>query len=496
MSASALCLTETTSGGGLLRGRTVLDAAWILNGYTLTERQTEDLMTLGCLTELFNAAYCVWDDIMDGSATRRNKPCWYRREGVGLTAINDGCLIRSAIYVVLKERFRDHPAYQDFVELFSETALRTEMGQLLDTMASTHALKVNQFTWDHYEYIVENKTSNYTYYVPMALPILYLGIASSKRLSEVYKAAMTLGLIFQARDDFLDVYGDFRITGKIGTDIQENKCNWLSVTALKYSNDEQRKLLETCYGTEKNSDIVKVKALFDQLDLAEKFRCCDQRVMGEAHDLFRVPPGSTKRCTSPRYDTTRTWSINPSFMEGSNTIRWLFDYTSLTWNESKVSAYATSDTIQKVIQLGLESSVQRIAASITKGLRDRSNETAIGSVLVNESYVYVSWSWIWPPVIVLALTVLFLILTVSASRNDGSLGLEGNLWKNSTLPVLYHGLDEMEIHDQNEDSSGDHDRNGTPEEVQYMTLSQMEKAAESATVQLELSPQTGRLMLR
>lgn len=173
------------------------------------------------------------------------------------------------------------------MELFTETSLRTELGQLLDTMASTHALKVNQFTSDHYEYIVENKTSKYTYYVPMALPILYLGIASSKHLSEVYKAAMTLGLIFQARDDFLDVYGDPRITGKTGTDIQEYKFSWLSVTALEYSNDEQKKLLEACYGTEKNSDVAKAKALFDQLDLAEKSRRWDERVMGEARALFQ-----------------------------------------------------------------------------------------------------------------------------------------------------------------------------------------------------------------
>jgi farnesyl diphosphate synthase len=189
-------LTETTSEGNILRGRTVLDTAWILNGYTLTERQIEDLITLGCLTELFNATYCVWDDIMDGSETRRNKPCWDHREGVVLTAI----------YVVLKERFRDHPTYQDFVELFTEASLHTGKGQLLDTMASTHALKVKQFTWDRYEYNVENKTSNYTLYVPMALPLLYLGIASPKRLSEVYKAAMTLGLIFQARDDFFSIF--------------------------------------------------------------------------------------------------------------------------------------------------------------------------------------------------------------------------------------------------------------------------------------------------
>jgi farnesyl diphosphate synthase len=153
-------------------------------------------------------------------------------------------------------------------------------------MASTHALKINQFTWEQYEYIVENKTSNYTYYVPMALPVLYLGLASPERLNEVYQAAKILGLIFQARDDVLDVYGDSLITGKIGTDIQENKCSWLSVHALKSSSDEQKKILETCYGSENADDVMRVKNLFEELDLAGKFRDWDQGMRDKAQVMF------------------------------------------------------------------------------------------------------------------------------------------------------------------------------------------------------------------
>ena len=46
------------------------------------------------------------------------------------------------------------------------------------------------------------------------------------------------------KDDYLDCYGDPTITGKIGTDIEESKCSWLVIQALKKADNEQRLILE------------------------------------------------------------------------------------------------------------------------------------------------------------------------------------------------------------------------------------------------------------
>ena len=45
----------------------------------------------------------------------------------------------------------------------------------------------------------------------------------------------------------MDCYGDPKVTGKVGTDIEDNKCSWLVVQALAIANDEQRTLLEVSY---------------------------------------------------------------------------------------------------------------------------------------------------------------------------------------------------------------------------------------------------------
>lgn len=46
------------------------------------------------------------------------------------------------------------------------------------------------------------------------------------------------------QDDFLDCFGDPAVTGKVGTDIEENKCSWLVVQALNKASPEQRQILQ------------------------------------------------------------------------------------------------------------------------------------------------------------------------------------------------------------------------------------------------------------
>lgn len=50
------------------------------------------------------------------------------------------------------------------------------------------------------------------------------------------------------QDDYLDCYGDPAVTGKVGTDIQDNKCSWLVVECLRRVTPEQRQILEVKSG--------------------------------------------------------------------------------------------------------------------------------------------------------------------------------------------------------------------------------------------------------
>ena len=82
------------------------------------------------------AYFLVADDIMDKSITRRGHPCWYRADGVGFIAINDGILLEQIIYFILRKHLRSHPAYLQLLELFLETTHQTAHGQLLDLITA------------------------------------------------------------------------------------------------------------------------------------------------------------------------------------------------------------------------------------------------------------------------------------------------------------------------------------------------------------------------
>lgn len=82
------------------------------------------------------AYFLVADDIMDNSITRRGKPCWYREEGVGMVAINDGILLEQLAYLVIRKHLKSHAAYGDLLDLFLQTTHQTAHGQLLDLITA------------------------------------------------------------------------------------------------------------------------------------------------------------------------------------------------------------------------------------------------------------------------------------------------------------------------------------------------------------------------
>lgn len=285
---SSLQSLETNAVGGKCnRGMSVPDSASLLLGRALTEDEYFKAATLGWMTELLQAFFLVSDDIMDSSITRRGKPCWYRQEGVGMIAINDAFMLEAAIYTLLKKYFRDHPRYLELIELFHEVTFQTEIGQLCDLLtAPEDVVNLDNFSMEKYRFIVIYKTAYYSFYLPVALALYMLDIATPQNLKRAEDILIPLGEYFQIQDDYLDNFGLPEHIGKIGTDIMDNKCSWLVNQALAIVTPEQRKLLEENYGRKDKDKEAAIKKLYDELQLEQRYKDYEEKRVGEIRTMI------------------------------------------------------------------------------------------------------------------------------------------------------------------------------------------------------------------
>ncbi|ROW06107.1 hypothetical protein VMCG_04665 [Cytospora schulzeri] len=272
-------------GGKCNRGMSVPDSVSVLLGKKLSEDEYFQAAALGWMTELLQAFFLVSDDIMDGSITRRGKPCWYRAEGVGMVAINDAFMLEAAIYTLLKKYFRSHPAYVDLLELFHEVTYQTEIGQLCDLLtAPEDKVNLDNFSMEKYKFIVIYKTAYYSFYLPVALALHQLNIGTPKNLKLAEDILIPMGEYFQVQDDYLDNFGLPEHIGKIGTDIMDNKCSWLVNQALSICTPEQKKILEENYGRKDKECEAVIKKLYNDLNLEQMYLDYEEKVVGEIRE--------------------------------------------------------------------------------------------------------------------------------------------------------------------------------------------------------------------
>ncbi|KAI0316639.1 farnesyl diphosphate synthase [Amylostereum chailletii] len=305
-------------GGKLNRGLSVVDTAAILKGRELTEKEYTQAAILGWAVEFLQSYFLVSDDMMDSSITRRGQPCWYRVEGVGLMAINDALILEGAIYQMLRVHFKSEPYYVDLLDLFHDVSFKTEMGQSVDLItAPEDKVDLSKFSLQRHQLIVIYKTALYSFYLPVALALLFCGFPMENPTPtspDVYKLAfdilVPLGEYFQIQDDYLDFSGTPEQIGKIGTDIVDNKCSWCINTALAVVSPEQRAVLDEAYGRKDPAAEARVKEIFRAVGIDARYEKYEQ----SAYELINRLVDGLPEAASPSGDAVLRKEVFTSFL--------------------------------------------------------------------------------------------------------------------------------------------------------------------------------------
>lgn len=136
------------------------------------------------------------------------------------------------------------------------------------------------------------KTAFYSFYSPVAAAMHMAGIFHEDDFECAKKILLAMGEFFQIQDDYLDCFGDPEVTGKVGTDIQDNKCSWLIVQALQKVTEEQRLILETNYGQKDEESVSQVKQVYNDLNLEKAFLDYEESSYNDLMALIEAESGT------------------------------------------------------------------------------------------------------------------------------------------------------------------------------------------------------------
>ena len=185
------------------------------------DAQPDDLMKLGIAVELLHNFSLVHDDIMDNDSKRHGQPSVHYKWDIPTAILaGDGLFTLAQLSLVGLDSY--------IFQRFNEVALEICEGQGMDKeFENDHSIDM-----DNYIQMIGKKTACF---LGMCSELgAVLGGASEKEANNLYKFGYFLGLAFQIKDDYLEIFGNEESMGKsLGSDIDENKQTILTIVARK-----------------------------------------------------------------------------------------------------------------------------------------------------------------------------------------------------------------------------------------------------------------------
>ena len=243
-------------------GKRIRPLILLMSYQAFTDAPIERAMPYALATEVFHNFTLAHDDIMDHAPERRGMPTLHVQWDTN-TAILAGDALFAYCFGLLKNQTND-PYFSKVFSLFYEVIMGVCEGQMSDLQqASQSALEVS--IPDYLEMI--RKKTAVLIGGAMAMGAA-AGGAESNNIQMIDRFGQAIGMAFQLRDDYLDLYADAEKFGKqTGGDIYENKKNFLFLKALEKATPAQKQELIYWFETEeKHPDKLNaVRRIYDHL---------------------------------------------------------------------------------------------------------------------------------------------------------------------------------------------------------------------------------------
>ncbi len=214
--------------------------------------------------EMFHNFTLLHDDIMDQAPVRRGKPSVYRKWNTNIAILSGDTMFAKAYTYIASVK---DETLRDILNIFTKTAVEVCEGQQYDMNFESR----NDVTIEEYLEMIRLKTA-----VLPACSLLIGALVGGSGIEEaekMYDLGIRLGLAFQLRDDYLDMYADEDEFGKkTGNDILSSKKTYLYLKAVEVAKQNIKEDLIQVYNSRSLDDHTKiesVKTIFNDLTIKD-----------------------------------------------------------------------------------------------------------------------------------------------------------------------------------------------------------------------------------
>ncbi len=245
-------------GGKNLRPSLLLLTCKMLGG------KINDAIPAAIAMELFHNFTLIHDDVTDNSPLRRGKPTVYKKWNLNVALLSGDALLIKSYQELNKTKAKFLPAV---FTLFNDAALKVCEGQQFDMNYETKS----KVTIDDYLNMISMKTAA-LFSASMGMGAI-LADATKSDCNKMQVTGESLGMLFQLKDDMLDVFGESVQTGKqIGGDIIQDKKTFLLLKALELAKGKTKAELTVLIGNTgipPSEKVQRVKKIYEDLGVEE-----------------------------------------------------------------------------------------------------------------------------------------------------------------------------------------------------------------------------------
>ncbi len=260
----------------------------VLLGYHMFQKKlpTSVIATAAGL-EITQSALLIHDDIMDQDKTRRGEDSVYyqyqklaeskklnqkKRFGESM-GICTGDISFFLVYEILSELNIEDKIKIKLIQNLSNELVLVGLAQMQDIYFGVK--KGTAYEDDIYS-LYKHKTARYTFSLPLSLGAI-LAEQDDMVIDQLVKIGEFMGILFQIRDDEIDLFGDEEKIGKpVGSDLKEDKKTLYHYYLFDMANRNEKKVLKEIFGkksiTKKQVEIIKKMIKAKKIDkiIAEK----------------------------------------------------------------------------------------------------------------------------------------------------------------------------------------------------------------------------------